>query len=54
MTARPSQDQLMEIVEPFQRGALDEALAKARALDAAFPDFPITQNLTGLILKEMG
>lgn len=54
MSDRPTQEQLMEIVEPFQRGALDEALSKANALDETFPDFPITQNLTGLILKGMG
>jgi tetratricopeptide (TPR) repeat protein len=53
LSERPTQEQLMEIVEPFQRGALDQALSKARELDRLFPDFPITQNLTGLILKEM-
>jgi tetratricopeptide (TPR) repeat protein len=54
MTERPTQEQLMGIVEPYQRGALEDALAKAKQLDALFPDFPITQNLTGLILMEMG
>ncbi|SHF18788.1 Tetratricopeptide repeat-containing protein [Litoreibacter ascidiaceicola] len=54
MSERPTQEQLIEIVEPFQRGDLEAALSKAKELDNAFPDFPITQNLTGLILKEMG
>ncbi len=54
MITRPTQEQLMEIVAPFQDGALEDALAKAQALDKLFPDFPITQNLTGLILAKMG
>ncbi|MEP3346422.1 MAG: sulfotransferase [Litoreibacter sp.] len=54
MNERPTQEQLMEIVEPLQNGALNDALDKARRLDVLFPDFPITQNLKGIILKEMG
>ncbi|SFR41980.1 tetratricopeptide repeat-containing sulfotransferase family protein [Litoreibacter janthinus] len=54
MTSRPSQDQLLAIVDSIQRGALNEALSRAQDLDHEFPDFPITQNLTGIILKEMG